>query len=183
MYYMKATLRLPEEFLWKLYESLEALNKVGKSLGPRSFRDVANPEWRELRVFYEEKKRKRGFVEFVSYLKQQGYIVEQKGKSVGALQLTRKGNQKALEAAKKIQELPVRRDGKMTMLMFDIPKNKERVRQVFRSTLELLDYQMLQKSVWVSDKEVLKETKKVIKEYGLNECINLFIIEKIRPQN
>jgi hypothetical protein len=182
IYTMKLKSRLTEEFLWKLYESLEALNKVGKSLGPRSFRDIANSEWRELRVFYEEKKRKRSFTRFVSYLKEQGYIRILAGKSVDVLQLTRKGNQKALEGSKKVAVLKPRKDGKLIMLMFDIPKNKEFIRKTFRSQLELLDYQMLQKSVWVSDKEVLMETERVVREFGLHSSVKIFIIENVGVQ-
>jgi len=69
------------------------------------------------------------------------------------------------------------------MLMYDIPKSRQNVREVFRDQLELLDYQMLQKSVWVSNKDVLEETERTAREYNLSPHINIFVIEKVRVQN
>ena len=109
-----------------------------------------------------------------------GYITIPKGESVGILRLTVKGKEKAVEGGKKARTLPSRKDGKMIMLMYDIPKKKQRIRQAFRGALEYLDYQMLQKSVWVSSKDVLEETERAVREYDLEDCVNFFVIEKIR---
>lgn len=171
--------RFTEEFLWGLHNCLEAASDIYKALSPRSWRDIASPEWRELRLAYEKKKRSRSFSQFIFYLKKMGYIAIPTGESIGAIRLTEKGKKKALEGARQARMLPTRKDGKMIMLMFDIPKRKERVRQAFRSALDLLDYQMLQKSVWVSDKDVLKETEQTVREYVLEDCVNLFAIERI----
>lgn len=175
-------LKVTEEFLWKLHEFLEGLDDVHRTLAPRSLRDVLRPEWRELRLAYEKKGRKRSFSQFISYLKQRGYIKIPPGESIYTLQLTEKGKQKALVGRAKGRTLHPRKDGKMVMLMYDIPRTKARVREVFRDTLELLDYQMLQKSVWVSDKNVLEETERTVREYDLHSYVNIFIIEKVRVQ-
>jgi hypothetical protein len=175
-------LRFTEEFLWNLHRLLEAAGDTHKALMPRSWKDIIAPEWRELRLVYEKKKRKRSFSKFISYLKRMGYIKVPSGQSVGAFRLTKKGKEKAFAGYKTTRVLPLRKDGKMIMLMFDIPKRKERIRQAFRSALEFLDYQMLQKSVWISTKDVLEETERVVREYGLDDCVNLFVIEKIQVQ-
>ena len=172
--------RFTEEFLWQLHELLEAAGDIYQGFMPRSWKDIASPEWRELRFIYEKKKRKRSFSQFISYLKRMGYIKIPVGESVGIIRLTEKGEKKALEGEKKGRAFPLRRDGKMIMVMYDIPKKKQRVRQAFRSALEFLGYQMLQKSVWVSQKDVLTETERVVQEYGLDANVNLFVIEKIR---
>ena len=180
---MALHLKITEEFLWKFYEFFETLNDAHKTLAPRSWKDIAAPEWRELRLVYKKKGRKKSFSQFISYLRQQGYIKIPTGESVGVLRLTEKGKQKAFEGKNKTCVLKPRKDGKMVMLMYDIPKSKQNVREIFRDRLELLDYQMLQKSVWVSDKDVLEETERVAREYNLALHINLFIIETIRVQN
>jgi len=41
---------------------------------------------------------------------------------------------------------------------------------------------MFQESVWVSDKDVVEETEQAMREYGLESCVDLFIIKKIRVQ-
>jgi hypothetical protein len=180
---MAVKLKITEEFLWKFYEFFEALNDAHKTLAPRSWNDISHGEWREIRLAYEKKGRKKSFSQFISYLRQWGYVKISTGESVGVLQLTKKGKQKAFEGRNKTRALPPRKDGKMIMLMYDIPKNKQNVREAFRDALELLDYQMLQKSVWVSDKDVLEETERAAREYNLSPHIHLFIIEKIVVQN
>lgn len=174
--------RFTEEFLWGLHELLAAAGDVHKAFMPRSWKDVVSPEWRELRLAYEKKRRKRSFSQFISYLKSMGYIKIPAGESVGVIRFTAKGEKKALEGTKGVDMLPPRRDGKMIMLMYDIPKRKEHLRHAFRSALEFLGYQMLQKSVWVSDKDVLEKTERAVREHGLGDCVNLFVIEKIMVQ-
>lgn len=172
--------RATEEFLWKLYEVHEGLENLHQTFGFRSMNDVVAPEIRKLRLRYEQKKRKKTFSQFMSYLKRQGYIKVPEGKSVSFFQLTKKGRQKALEGKRKTIKFPVRKDGKMIMLMYDIPESKRHVRHAFRDALEFLGYQMLQKSVWVSSKDVLVETERAVREYGLEDCVNIFVLEKIR---
>lgn len=173
-------LRLTEEFLWKLDDVYEGLLRFHQTFGVHSLHDVVAPEMRKLRLDYERSGRKRTFRQFVSYLKGCGYIKIPEGKSVSYFQLTEKGRQKALVGKTKAAKWPLRKDGKMNMLMYDIPKKKQQVRHAFRSALEFLGYQMFQKSVWVSEKDVLTETERAVREYGLEDCINLFVIEKIR---
>ncbi len=174
--------RFTEEFLWQLHGFVGSATLVHGMLVPRSWKDLVTPEWRELRLAYEKKKRARSFHQFISYLRRMGYIKIPTGESVGTLRLTAKGKEKAFEGKNKVKTLPFRKDGKMIMLMYDIPKRKQSVRQAFRGSLEYLDYQMLQKSVWVSAKDVLKETERTVREYGLDDCVNLFVIEKIKVQ-
>lgn len=174
--------RFTEEFLWQLHEFLETANDISKALTPRSLRDVVSPEWREIRLAYEKKKRARSFMQFISYLRKMGYIKTPLGKSIGMIRLTMKGKEKALAGQKKTILPPPRKDGKTVMLMYDIPKRKQHVRQVFRSALEFLGYVLFQKSVWVSDRDVLEETERAVREYGLNDCVSMFLIEKVQVQ-
>lgn len=174
---MRIRPRVTEEFLWGLYELLEGAADIHRQFGVRSWKDVANPEWRNLRLAYEKNRRAKTFSQFVSYLKQKGYVKLPTGESVGPLQLTETGKLKALKCKAKGTMWPNRKDGKMIMLMYDIPKRKQRVRQAFRSALEFLDYTMLQKSVWVSRKDVLEETERAVRDHGLGDCVSVFVIE------
>ena len=174
--------RITEEFLWKLHEAYEALANVQQKFGVRSMNEALMPEMRKLRLAYERKRRKKSYSQFISYLKQRGYIKIAEGTEIFSPRLTEKGKQKALEVRLKITEWPRRKDGKVVMLMYDIPENKRYVRHAFRNVLELLEYQMLQKSVWVSSKDVLAETEKAIHSYGLGDCVNLFVMEQIESK-
>ncbi len=169
--------KITEEFLWQIYELFEKVDDVQKKFAVRSWKEIASPEWRELRLAYEKKRRGRTFSQLVSYLKRKGYIKIPQGQS---LQLTEKGRRKALEGKIKGTKLPIRKDGKMIMLLYDIPKKNAHVRYAFRDALLALDYEMFQKSVWVSDKEVFEKTQQAIHDFGLDSCVDIFMIEKVR---
>lgn len=172
--------RVTEEFLWGLHELLEGVGDIHRQFGIRSWKDVANPEWRNLRLAYEKKSRTKTFSQFVSYLRQKGYVKLPTGESVGPLQLTEAGKLKAMKWKVKVRTWPYRKDGKMIMLMYDIPKKKQHVRQAFRSALKFLDFVMFQKSVWISEKDVLEAIERVVRDYDLASCVSMFVIEKIR---
>ncbi|MBI2123893.1 MAG: hypothetical protein HYU04_01505 [Candidatus Wildermuthbacteria bacterium] len=174
-------LRTTEEFLWKLHDYIEGIADTYISLKPRSWRDIASPEWRELRLAYEKRKRKKSFGQFISYLKQQGYVKISR-KTAFPLQLTEKGKQKILEVKQKEAPLPERKDSKMIMLMYDIPKRKWPVRHAFRDAIKFLGYEMLQQSVWVTSKDVQDKTEETVRQYGLADNVNVFLIEKIKLQ-
>lgn len=175
--------RVTEEFLWKLFEFLETVGDISDNMFARgSLKDALNTELRELRHAYERKHHKRSFTKFLSYLRGQGYIKIPTGESVGSIQLTPKGIKKAFRGRAQEKALKRRKDGKMIMLMFDIPERKAGARWVLRNALGLLDYQMLQKSVWVSDKDVLQETERVLRECDINPHVNVFVIEKVQVQ-
>lgn len=174
---MARKLQITQEFLWQIYELLEGIDSVYERIAFRSMSDVVNPELRKLRLRYEQKKRGRTFSQFLSYLKRQGYIKTPQGKP---LQLTEKGRRKAMEGKAKGTKWSARKDGRMIMLLYDIPKEKSSVRYAFRDALVALDYEMFQKSVWVSDKEVFEKTRQTIHDFGLDSFVDMFLIEKIR---
>lgn len=176
---MARNVRLPEEILWKIHEFIEEGNIIHQKIGLRSFKEAINPTLREIRLAYEQKKRRRTFNQFLSYLKRQGYIKIPQGKP---LQLTERGKRKAMRGRSRGMPLPNRKDDKMIMLLYDIPKEKSRIRYAFLGAIMELDYQMFQKSVWVSDKEVFEKTIQTIHEFKLDSCVDVFLIEKIRVQ-
>ncbi len=172
--------KITEEFLCEIYELFEGIQSVHQKFAARSWKEIVSPEWREFRLAYEKKRRGRTFSQMVSYLKQKGYIKTPQGRSVESLWLTEKGKRKALAAKSKRIEWPDRKDGKMIMLLYDIPKEKSSVRYAFREALVALDYQMFQKSVWVSRKDVLGKTQEIVHNFFLDSCVDIFVIEEIR---
>ncbi|MDP3981946.1 MAG: hypothetical protein Q8P70_00070 [bacterium] len=173
-------LRVTEEFLWLLYDLLEDVGDAYISLSPRSWKDIASPEWRSLRLAYKKKNQAKSFSQFISYLKQKGYIEIPSGEII---QLTEKGKSKALEAKTKGTKWPDRKDGKMIMLMYDIPEERKEVRYAFRNALILLDYKLLQKSVWISTKDVLTKTQEAVSNFDLDSYVDIFVIEKIHARD
>ena len=63
--------------------------------------------------------------------------------------LTKKGTEKILKIKFKMNKRTKRFDGKWQMIIFDIPEKKRYLRSLLREKLLLLEYKMLQKSIWI----------------------------------
>lgn len=172
-------IQFTEQFLWQLYEIMQTIGRVHALVAPHSLYDVLSPEFRDLRRSYKEKKRSQSFSHFISYLKKQGYIKIPSGYGIEYTQFTAKGVNKAFEGSIKSKHWERRPDGKMIMVMYDIPENKKAFRSIFREFLVAMEYNLLQKSVWISVKDVLRETERVIYEYELESYVKVFVLERI----
>ncbi|MFH1584939.1 MAG: CRISPR-associated endonuclease Cas2 [Patescibacteria group bacterium] len=164
-----------EQFLWDVYRAMEGLNDFHRTLVPRGMREAMNPELRQLRRKYEKRRSTQQFSKLVYDLKRRGVI---KVQGEGVL-LTVKGREEALRIRWKLTESQKRNDGKMVMVMYDLPEKQRKMRDIFRSVLVSLGYQEFQKSIWVSKKKVEYETEEAIREYDLWTYVRLFIIEEI----
>ena len=164
-----------EQFLWDVYRAMEGLNDFHRTLVPRGMREAMNPELRQLRRKYEKRRSTQQFSKLVYDLKRRGVI---KVQGEGVL-LTVKGREEALRIRWKLTESQKRNDGKMVMVMYDLPEKQRKMRDIFRSVLVSLGYQEFQKSIWVSKKKVEHETEEAIREYDLWTYVRLFIIEEI----
>ena len=173
-------MRLPltDQFLWSLFNSIQGVDKALYSF-PRTWKDILCPDSFRLRKEYERKRAKRSFSQFISYLVKQGYIKHVFTGDTSRVLITRKGAQKALRIQWKLRKKKHRADGKLQMVIFDIPEKKKFLREAFRGALSLMGYQKLQQSVWVCPYEVSQETEEAIKEYSLNGYVRSFIIEKV----
>lgn len=64
------------------------------------------------------------------------------------------------------------------MVAFDIPEKLRKTRDFFRKILHELGFEQLQKSVWVTPYDVIKEVQEVIKNYRLEDFVkSLFVKE------
>ena len=62
-------------------------------------------------------------------------------------------------------------DGKYRIVVWDIPENKRRVRNLFRRKMKEFGFRVWQKSVWVSRKNVTVPIRNLIKELGLDKWV------------
>jgi len=62
-------------------------------------------------------------------------------------------------------------DGKWRIVIFDIPEDKRKIRNVFRSRLKLWDFKPWQKSVWASKKNVTSKLRNLIKELEIDNWV------------
>lgn len=73
-------------------------------------------------------------------------------------------------------------DGKWRIVAFDIPEQKRIVRNLFRRNLKKWGFRPLQKSVWVSKRDVYQKLIDYIKNLELEEFITVIEAEKIGPK-
>ena len=62
-------------------------------------------------------------------------------------------------------------DGKYRIVIWDIPENKRRIRDLFRRRLKEWGFRSWQRSVWVSKKNITKRLRKLILELGIEKWV------------
>jgi hypothetical protein len=175
-------LSITDKFLWGLYYGLEAIDDTMEFLHLRvhTMADVAPLDYRELKRRYEKEKARKSFSEFIFSLGKRGYIKIKNLEGSKAIILEKKGLEKILKTRFKNLNLKKRKDGKCLMLIFDIPENKRKMRDLLREMLYNLGYKMLQKSVWISPYDVQQETEFFLRRNNLSRYAKLFLIEEAK---
>jgi len=174
-------MRLPftDKFLWDLYNFIEEIDETFELFYPRTMKEVWFPDLYKLRRNYGRKEDRQQFSQLIYYLKKKGYIKIKNLEEKQGVILTKKGAEKVLKIKLKTTDKKKRKDGKWQMVIFDIPERKRALRDLFRKTLEILGYKMLQQSIWVCPYEVSKETEGIIRKYSIDPYVKLFLIEEI----
>ena len=75
--------------------------------------------------------------------------------------------------------LQKREDGKWIMIIFDIPQNHKKSRNLLRSILKNLGYEMFQHSVWITPYDVAEKTEELLQWYSFEKYVRMFLIEKM----
>lgn len=74
-------------------------------------------------------------------------------------------------------------DGKWRVVVFDIPEQKRIIRNLFRRNLKKWGFKHLQKSVWISRKNVTEKLFSYIKDLGVEKWVWVFESEKYGPMD
>lgn len=174
-------LPITDEFLWDLYEFYEASSNFLDDFSQLSnISPTYIPELAKAKQIYENKKARTRFSQFIYYLKKQGYIKIKSLQEKDAIILTEQGLKKALKAKRGNKRLKKRKDNKIIMVLYDIPKKKKGERDILRSHLKNLGFELFQKSVWASPYDVLDDIKQIIAEQKLEKYTDIFLTEQIK---
>ncbi len=130
---------------------------------------------------YRRKMRKNQFNKLVYHLKKHHYIEAKNLQKKKGIMLTKEGINKAIRARFKIDNSlrKKREDGKWIMIIFDIPRNHYRARNMMRNVLVSLGYKIFQQSVWVTPYDVHDKTEKLLQFHSLDNYVRLFLIEEL----
>lgn len=172
-------LPITDKFLFDLYNFTEGADEIFDLFGPLTMKEVCYSDLYRLKKKYARERTKKQFSRLVYYLKRKGYIKIKNLEQKKGIMLTRKGAEKVLKIRLKSTERKLRKDGKWQMIIFDIPEEKRHLRDLLRENLYILEYKMLQQSVWVCPYDVLKETEGILRRYNLDQYVKLFLIEEI----
>jgi DNA-binding transcriptional regulator PaaX len=69
------------------------------------------------------------------------------------------------------------RDGKYRLVSFDIPEIKRGNRNCFRRAIKRMGFVQVQKSLWVTDRNVSDFVEMAAKEYGVDDFVAYFVAE------
>jgi len=172
-------LPLTDKVLWNLYQFLENTDRAYDLIARRTIKDVVYPEFFKLKRELGRKSERKKFAKLIYSLKQRGLIKISNLNNKKGVILTSRGAERALKIKYKMTKRRMRKDGKWQMVIFDIPERKRYLRDLLREHLRIFGYKLLQKSIWVSPYDTYKETEEVLRRYGLDPYVKLFLIEEI----
>lgn len=118
----------------------------------------------------------------VHRLQRSGYIEKGVFEQEVCLKLTELGFKKLQEKRQKRKEKSLlnekikkeKWDGFWRVVIFDIPEENKRIRNVLRETLKVLEFKQLQKSVWVSKKNYTNELRGWVRDLNLFQHVLIF---------
>lgn len=108
----------------------------------------------------------------VQRLKEKGWVETIKNEGKVIVKLTNKGkNQLAIEKAL----VNPKWDGKYRVVIFDIPEKNRKIRNILRGRLKIWGFKYLQKSLWVSKKDITEPMREFIKELGMEKWVYVLV--------
>lgn len=69
-------------------------------------------------------------------------------------------------------------NGQHTLVVFDFPEAAKKARTAFRSFLKKAEFQQKQLSVWISEKDVLKNLRSIIRLLKLEKWVEVYTIQE-----
>lgn len=121
---------------------------------------------------WEKPLKKSWLAQAIKRLKSSGLIDEIKLKKDIVLRLTSSGEDL-------VGQEPKNWDGKWRIVIFDIPEEKRIVRNLFRRNLKKWGFKNLQKSVWISKRDVFDKLDSYIKDVGIEKWVIVIEANKL----
>ena len=112
----------------------------------------------------------------VHQLTKRGFVEKYKSDGKIILKLTQKGKNQLL--IKKSLENKIW-DGKYRVVSFDIPEKHRKVRDAFRHRLKEWGFKALQKSTWVSKKDLEEPLRNFVKELGIEDWVVVLVSDNV----
>lgn len=182
--------KLTEQILFTLNTLINSLTP------PRTFRELIQGRemWQDRESFYKRiiqkrrilKNRKQAFKKIADALynlEQKGYLKSRnKGRS-RKWALTKKGWIKLIKLKIKSKNCQKKKkwDGKWRLVAFDIPEKYRKTRDMLRLYLYAMGFKSLQKSVFITQEDILDEVKRLIEACEMEPFVQFMEVVKWKP--
>lgn len=149
---------------------------------PKTLRSLSgDPRCRRHRQMIEEYLRNRQKLNQTAHdLKRRGYLQAKVFGNTRGFILTSKGEEKLFYA--KLHDPTSRTKlagGQWLMAFFDIPERLKREREILRTNLRLLEFEPLQKSIWVTRNDVRAELRAFLNKRQLMDYVKLLLVKEL----
>ncbi len=127
-----------------------------------------------------EKRERLNFNDLIYRLRKDDLIEGFEKKKKKFFRLTDKGKNSLtkLELRRLTDNYEIKKDNLVKIVVFDIPEKKRKMRDWIRSVLVNLEFNMLQKSVWIGKTKIPEEFIKQLRNLNLLSCVEIFEISK-----
>ena len=157
----------------------DGINSLEEIFGHKWQRKEAKEywKWRELD--------KKNFHNTLYRLEKQGYIERYMKNKKNLIKLTPLGKNKSMKYLIKDTSIqpPDKWDGKWRLVIFDVPEDKKKIRDIIRSFLKRWRFFQLQESVFVHPFNCEKEISAIKYIYRLNPYMQFIVAEHIESEN
>lgn len=118
----------------------------------------------------------------ISRMNKQGWVQSEKIGNKSYYSLTKRGQKRIDEAAKRIFKLtPNKWDGKWRMFMYTIPEEIRNIRDELRKELVWSGFGMFSSSCWISANNLDKQVYDLIEKYDIQDYVDFFIAQYSGP--
>lgn len=155
----------------------ESYRKMRRSInyGPSQFKTNWAFEYRQRQQFYS----------LLNQLKNQGLIEKKNNKKKATIWKITKGGLEKLKLIKEKENFSrskikynKEKDGKIKVIIFDIPEKERQKRAWLRAALVLLDFSLLQESVWIGKNKIPEQFMYDLKKREMLSYVQIFEINK-----
>lgn len=131
----------------------------------------------EDRLYAQEIREKR---DWLKYLEERKWVERKKIGEKLIVRLTAKGWKQAMRD--RIRCTRVKCKSGVCLVVFDVPESERYVRDVLRDILQGCGFTMLQKSVWMTDKDVVEPLCALLQGVKLNRWVRIIVGNELRQQ-
>ena len=111
----------------------------------------------------------------VHYLKKNRWIETKTTEDGLLIALTNNGRVEKMRRC--MEQRPILKNGKVCLVVFDIPEIARRARNTFRQFLKKCGFRRLQKSVWENDRDVVNDVLQFIQRTNIHSWAKVYLGE------